>query len=207
VLPEAFRHLQLNTDFYWGEGDDIIYRLVKLDRNMMDHGAGRLVNPMMIPFAGSMASKLPSGQRTIFGGASLLDPDEISTGWIEGDKVFGVVGGKRDCSRVFAFDETCHGVVDARLYIHPKNLFVSVPSKQFSPAVITKTKWKELPTIGWRPVEAEDVSDQGPSTSRTRTNVLTKLKWFTEEFPDRVFEPKDMEAKLGQKTTLQKLFE
>ncbi len=203
---EAFRHLQLQQDFYWGQGDKLLYNVVKLDRNMMEKGLGRMVNPMMISFSGMLASRSVSGRNSVLGRA-IVDPDDLRAAWMDGDRVSGSIEGKKECSRVFTIDRRSGGVIECHVYLHPKNLFVEVPSKKFKSAVVTKTKWKELPTLGWRPIEAEDVSKQGPGDSATRDHIVTKIKWRTDEFSDQVFEPTDLRPKLDKKTTLQKMFD
>jgi hypothetical protein len=201
-----FRHLQRKFEFYFGNGpDEFTYGVSKLERNMMNHEYGRMVNPMLLPFSGMMASKKAHGRESVLG-HDLVDPEYLRSAWRVDNNIAGCIEGKQFGSRVFTFDPNgC--VVKCEGYIHRKEDFVEVPSKKFRCVIATKTKWKELPKLGWRPVEAEDSSKQGTAEDFYRDHIVSKVTWLTDDFPDDVFEAKDMQKHFGELTTLQKLFE
>ena len=84
---------------------------------------------------------------------------------------------------------------------------VDKPGTKFKSVTKTEVKWKEIPKLGWRPVEAVDYADFGFKAEPHRRHITTKVTWWTEEIPEQVFAPKDLKLGLEFPSTIQKLFE
>ncbi len=202
----GFRHLKLDQVYYWGQGDERIYRLTKEDKNRLVHGYGRMISPMLMPLGGAYAARNGNAMETVFDDV-WMKPDDSKAGWSDEKTVSGTIQTHNPGAMVLTFDRSNGKCVEFRSYLFPKERFISIPGTVFKPFVITKSKWKEFPGLGWLPVETEDVADYGPAASRERSSITVKLTWLSKEFPETVFEVDDLKQVLVKKTSLQRLFE
>lgn len=201
----GIRHLQNSKEFYFGQGESIHYRLSKLNRNFLKNWDGRPVNPMLLPFAGMNASRHDFGVDSLFS-IEVCGVDDIRVAWSTDRSVTGCVNGKTDNSMTCTFDRQNKKPTEYAVFLHPKSLAMDKPQSRFRPTLRTETKWKEIPKLGWRPVETVDYVVYGSKSEPDTKQFSTKVTWWSDEIPEQVFAPDDLKPSLEFPTAMQKLF-
>jgi len=202
----GIRHLQNDKEYFFGQGENYGYRLSKLDRNYLTNWDGRPVNPMLLPFCGMNSSRSYRGVESLFG-FEVCDPSDIRVAWGTEKYLTGCVIGKIDSSMTCTFDRQTQKPIVYELFLHPKSMVMDKPGTKFKPVLKTEVKWKEIPKLGWRPVEVVDQADFGFKDEPRRRHFTTKVTWWTEDIPEQVFAPEDLKQGLEFPSTIQKLFQ
>lgn len=182
------------------------YQLSELERNFLKNWDGRPVNPMLLPFAGMNASRSDFGVDSLFG-IEICDPEDIRVAWSNGSFLTGCVDGKTSSSMTCTLDRKIKKPVEYKVFLHPKSMAMDKPGTKFKPVLKTEVQWKEIPKLGWRPVEAVDYVDQGFKAKPFKGHFSTQVTWWSEEIPEQVLAPEDLKQRLEFPSTIQKLFE
>jgi hypothetical protein len=201
----GIRHLQIDKEYYFGQGESVHYRLSKLDSNFLKNWDGRPVNPMLLPFSGMNASRSNFGLDSLFG-IEVCSVDDIRVAWSTEKFLTGCVNGKTDNSMTCIFDRQYKKPIESSVYLHPRSLAMDNPENRFRPTLKTEAKWREIPKLGWRPVEAVDYVDIGSKKEPVKQQLTTKVTWWSDEIPEQVFAPDDLKPSLEFPTAMQKLF-
>lgn len=178
---------------------------VKTRINLLDQ-ATHLGNPFYITFGRMASSEGISGWKSFFDDIPDISPDRIKAAWNKDGKCVGsLVGDVADQGDAFVltFAPGGKGIVEAfDYYVFPPSDSVDVPESKFKPYHSGKYKWKELPGIGWRPVEAHDVIN-----GLSKRSIKTTITWPSREMTDKIFEVDDVATALEKPTVLSSLFE
>lgn len=201
----GIRHLQNDKEFYFGQGESNLYTLSKLDRSFLTNWDGRPINPFFLPFGAVNASRSTFGLDSLFG-VEVCNVNDIRVAWSADGALSGCVNGKTDNSMICTFDMKIKKPIKYSVYLHPRDLAVDKPQARFRPTLRAEVKWREIPKLGWRPVEAVEFVDAGFSAEPVKCQYTTKVTWWSEEIPDRVFLPEDMKLGLEHPTIIQDIF-